>query len=79
MSRSEYLINVALNKQINIVEGGKEVAFQLSKSGNTLNGLKVRALKGLLKVVYFDRIAEEVHAVWPLWSSSINGTEATRK
>jgi uncharacterized protein (DUF1778 family) len=79
MTRSEFLIAAALNKQINIVEGGKEVAFQLSKIGNTLNGLKIRALQGLIKVVYLDKFAEEVNAVWRLWSSLINGTEATRE
>jgi copper chaperone CopZ len=79
MSRSEFLIAAAIKKQINVVEGGKEVAYHLSKIGGSINHYKKLVLQDRVKVVYFDKFAEEVHAVWLLWSSSINGTEATRE
>ena len=75
MSRSKYLITVALNKQIIVIEDGKEIARQLSKIGGNINGLKILAHQGKINIVYLNKFSEEVKAVWQLLSSSINQTE----
>jgi len=40
MNRSEFLIASALGKQITIINGGKDIAYQLSKIGTNINQLK---------------------------------------
>jgi len=77
MSRSKYLVTVALNKQIIVIEDGKEIARQLSKIGGNINGLKILAHQGKINIVYLDKFAEEVTALWRLLSSLINQTEIT--
>ena len=77
MSRSEYLITAALNKKITVIENGRDIAFQLYKIGGNINGLKILAHQDKIKIVYLDKFAEEVNAVWQLLSSSISQTEHT--
>ena len=77
MSRSEYLIASALNKEITVFDGGKEIAFQLSKIGNNINQYKILVHQGKIQTVYFDKFIGEVQAVWQLLSSLINGTKPT--
>jgi len=79
ITRSEYLIAAALGKEIIVFEGGEKIAFQLSKIGSNINGLKILAHQGKIKIVYMDKFTEEVNAVWRLLSSSTNRTEATRE
>ena len=79
MSRSKYLITAALGKQITIIEGGKEVAQQLSKIGGNINGLKILAHQGKITVIYLDKFALEVNTIWRLLSSSIEKTEPTQE
>ena len=55
MSRSEFLIAAALNKEIIVFDGGKEIAFQLSRIGNNINQYKILAHQEKIKVVYFDK------------------------
>ena len=75
MSRSQFLITAAFNKQITVIEDGKTIAFQLSKIGGSINGLKILAHQGKITIVYLDKFAGEVNAVWQLLSSSIGKTE----
>ena len=79
MTRSEYLIAAALGKEITVFEDGEKIAFQLSKIGSNINGLKILAHQEKIKIVYMDKFTEEVNAVWRLLSSSTNRTEATRE
>ena len=77
MSRSEYLIAAALDKEITVFDGGKEIAFQLSKIGNNINQYKILVHQEKIKVVYFDKFIKEVQVVWQLLSSLISGTKPT--
>ena len=77
MNRSKFLITAALNNHIIVIEDGKEIARQLAKIGSNINGLKILAHQGKINIVYLDRFAEEVKAVWQLLSSSISQTETT--
>jgi hypothetical protein len=78
MSRSQFLITTALNKQITVFDGGKDIAYQLSKIGGSINQLKILAHQGKINIVYLDKFAGEVSAVWQSLSSSISRTEPTR-
>ena len=79
MSRSKFLINAALNKQITVFDGGKDIAYQLSKIGGNINQLKILAHQGKINIVHLDKFAGEVNAVWLLLSSSISQTEPTQE
>jgi len=77
MNRSEFLIKSALEKQITVFDGGKEIVYQLSKIGSNINQLKILAHQDKIKIVYLDKFAEEVSTVWRLLSSSTSQTEPT--
>jgi hypothetical protein len=77
MNRSEYIIAATIGKRITVVEGGKEVAHQLSKVGTNINQLIILAHQGKIKIVYLDKFAEEVNAAWRSLNLSINQTEHT--
>jgi dTDP-4-amino-4,6-dideoxygalactose transaminase len=79
MSRSEYLIKSALNKEIVVIEGGDKAAYHLSKIGGNINGLKILAHQGKIQIIYLNEFTEEVRMVWQLLSSSINRTELTQE
>ena len=75
MSRTDFMVSSALNKSVTVIDGGKDIAYQLSKIGGNINSLKILAHQGKIQVVYLDKFAEEVTAVWRLLSSSISQTE----
>jgi hypothetical protein len=77
MSRSQYILNSALGKQIIVIDNGREIARQLSKIGSNINQLKILAHQGKINIVYLERFAEEVKAVWQLLNSSISQTKHT--
>jgi hypothetical protein len=77
MSRSQYLLNSALGKQIIVIESGGEIARQFSKIGSNVNQLKILAHQGKINIVYLDRFAEEVKTVWQSLSSLISQTKPT--
>ena len=79
MSRSQFLIASAVGKQITVFDGGKDIAFQLSKIGGNINQLKILAHQGKINIVYLDKFAEEVQALWQSLSSSISQTEHTQE
>ena len=78
-SRSEYLINAALNKNITVFDGGKEIAHQLFKIGTNINQLKILSHQGKINLVYMDKFAGEVNAVWQSLNLLTNQTEPTQE
>ena len=78
-SRSEFIIHAALGQQITVVDGGKDIAHQLFKIGSNINQLKILAHQGKINLVYLDKFAGEVNAVWQLLSLSIGQTNPTRE
>ena len=78
-SRSEYLINAALNKNITVFDGGKEIAHQLFKIGTNINQLKILAHQGKINLVYLDKFAGEVNAVWQSLNLLTDQTKPTQE
>jgi len=76
---SKYLSYAALQQEINIIDGAKELAYQLSKAGNNLNQLAMLANQGKFpKTPDIDETREVVKQIWQLLSSSMGKTKRTR-
>ena len=64
MSLSEYIIEQALEKDIVVVEGVKNLVYELRKIGNNINQLTRLANSGMIKVVYLDEAKKELKKIW---------------
>lgn len=78
LNRSVFLVNAALDKNITVFDGGKEIAHQLFKIGTNINQLKILAHQGKINIIYMDKFEGEVNAVWQslnLLTSRTNPTQ----
>ena len=79
MNRSEFLIEAAIGNNIIVIEDGKVIACQLARIGGNINQLKILAHQGKIEIVYLDKLAEEIKAVWQLLNLSMSRTKHTQE
>lgn len=76
MTMSRLLAFSTLQKEINVIDGAKELAHQLSKAGNNLNQLAMLANQGKFpKTPDIDDTRKVVKQIWQLLSSSMGKTK----
>lgn len=67
MNQTEFFISCAGNKEIVVVEGLKELAFEVNKIGNNLNQLtKIANTEKEIDQIELKKAREELSEVWQL-------------
>ena len=64
MSRSEFVRNAALNKEIIVIEGLKELSRNLKGISNNLNQALILAYKGHINSIDVEPTQKQVEEIW---------------
>lgn len=68
LNTSEYLLRTAMDKDIIVIDGLKEIIIQLRKIGNNINQLTKLCNQGRLTNVNLEDVKEEMKSIWQLLS-----------
>ena len=66
LNTSEYLLRIAMNKEIIVVNGLKEIIIQLRKMGNNINQLTKLCNQGRLTNINLEDVKKEMKSIWQL-------------
>ena len=69
MTMSEYINRVLKNKNIVVIEDGKEIYYELNKIGNNVNQIARKLNSGIATrndIKSLDNISKELNKIWQL-------------
>lgn len=66
LNTSEYLLRTAMDKDIIVVNGLKEIIIQLRKIGNNINQLTKLCNQGRLTNINLKDVKKEMKSIWQL-------------
>lgn len=66
LNTSEYLLRIAMNKEIIVVDGLEEIIIQLRKIGNNINQLTKLCNQGRLTNINLEDVKKEMKSIWQL-------------
>lgn len=69
MTMSEYINRVLKNKNIVVIEQGREICFELNKIGNNVNQIARKLNSGIATkndINNLDNVSKELNKIWQL-------------
>ena len=66
LNTSEYLLRTAMDKDIIVVNGLKEIIIQLRKIGNNINQLTKLCNQGRITNINLEDVKKEMKSIWQL-------------
>ncbi len=63
---TEYLLKIAMHKDIIVIDGLEEIIMQLRKIGNNLNQLTKLCNQGRLTNINLENVKKEMKSIWQL-------------
>ena len=66
LNTSEYLLKIAMDKEIVVINGLEEIITQLRKIGNNINQLTKLSNQGSITNVDLENVKEELKIIWQL-------------
>ena len=66
LNTSEYLLRIAMNKEIIVVDGLEEIIIKLRKIGNNINQLTKLCNQGRLTNINLEDVKKEMKSIWQL-------------